>query len=573
MELLQMLSNGLAMLAKYWVALLVFLLTTFGLGLFVVRGLKLDRFQAGPGQLACLPLGSLVLVIYAYLLALLGYRWPFLLRPGGFLLVLLAILALARYAWERRKGFRPNPLSIVVLAGLFLLLLVRLSFLAHLLVPPYSDSPLHYQAVVDMLGQGNGANIKISLGNIQNYYYHFGFHAATAWLVTVSGLPPLEAIALMGQLFLWIGPLAIFALALCLTGSVPGALLAGLLAGVGWSMPAFAANWGKYPALAALSCAPAALAGLSAWPRRGLDLLRAIWLLALFLATVLLHTRIIFILGLATVVFILVQKLVPENKPGIYQVLLRSLALGLFLWAFLTFFGEAYAVLPIWLFLLALTPFGAWHSPRLLLITLLFIAGIWLQTFLPLPRGQTLLDRPFIEILLAAPLSLWAGIGFAGLLDWLGGKRQAKAALCLAAVSLILAVFLSRGAYLPDPCCNYFTHQDEQAFGWIRRNATSHTLFIIAVFADEKQRFGADAGIWIESLTGAASNMFAYDTDWDDPASLALLCHAGAGETYLYAGGRDFSFPSAVLTRQAWLQPVFRAGQVQIYQVTGCSQP
>jgi hypothetical protein len=33
------------------------------------------------------------------------------------------------------------------------------------------------------------------------------------------------------------------------------------------------------------------------------------------------------------------------------------------------------------------------------------------------------------------------------------------------------------------------------------------------------------------------------------------------------------SFPSEELARQTWLQPVFRAEQVQLYQVTGCNQP
>lgn len=70
-----------------------------------------------------------------------------------------------------------------------------------------------------------------------------------------------------------------------------------------------------------------------------------------------------------------------------------------------------------------------------------------------------------------------------------------------------------------------------------------------------------------------ASNMLAYDTDWDDPASLETLCRTGGGQTYLYTGGTTFSFPSEELARQTWLQPVFRAQQVQLYQVTGCNQP
>jgi hypothetical protein len=35
----------------------------------------------------------------------------------------------------------------------------------------------------------------------------------------------------------------------------------------------------------------------------------------------------------------------------------------------------------------------------------------------------------------------------------------------------------------------------------------------------------------------------------------------------------QYKFPSEELARQNWLQPVFRAEQVQVYQVTGCPQP
>lgn len=332
-------------------------------------------------------------------------------------------------------------------------------------------------------------------------------------------------------------------------------------------MPAFAVNWGKFPALLSLAVAPAALAVLQARRKDSLP-----WVLLtvslLSLGAVLLHTRIVFVLALAIAGFYLAGKAASARQPDLLQTSLRALALGLFLLAFLTSFGaEAYRGWPLWIFLLALTPFGVWACPRPLFAAFAFLAGIWLLTFLPL------LDRPFLEILLAIPLSLWGAAGFSGLLERIGQKQWLKTGAVAAAFSLVLVVFLARGAYLPDPCCNYFAAQDVQAFGWIRENATPRTLFVIAVFTDGNQRFGTDAGIWIQPLTGIASNMLAYDSDWDDPATLETLCRAGAGQTYLYVGGTTFSFPSAELARQTWLQPVFRAGQVQLYQVTGCNQP
>lgn len=565
-----MLSDGIAIFNHYIEALFVFSLTTFGLGLFVAQRLRLEKFTSGIGLLACFGFGSLALVIFSYLLAVLVGFWPSILILGSFLPVLLAVVTIAIQVFRSRAGFRFDPFSLLVIVVVLVLLLIRLSFLKHLIVPPYSDSPVHYQAVSDILGHAGGMKVNISLTNILNYYYHFGFHALTAWLVSVSGIASLDAISLMGQLFLVIGPLSVFALALSLTGNLPGALLAGLLAAIGWPMPAFAVNWGKYPALTALAVAPAALAVLPVWQKRKFEWLPYSLLLGLFLGTVLLHTRIVFILGLAVASFTLAGKLTQGNKPGLYQVLLRALALGLFLWGFLAFFGESYDVLPLWIFLLALTPFGVWASPRLMVAALAFISGIWLQMLLPLPGGQTLLDRPFVEILLVVPFSLWGGAGFAGLLQKTENRQFFRIAAGLASCSLLLAVFLARGAYLPDPCCNYFTVQDAQAFEWIQENKTPQTLFVISVFTDGRQRFGTDAGIWIYPLTGIGTNMLAYDTNWDAPKTLDLLCQIGAPQTYLYVGGTRFGFTAEELRKQDWLSLVFQANSAQIYQVTGC---
>lgn len=565
-----MLSDGFSILNHYKDALLVLALTTFGLGLFVVWRMRLEKFASGIGLLACFGFGTLALVVFSYFLAVLAEFWPSILIPGSYLPVFLAVITIAIQIFRSRSGFRFDPFSLLVIIVILALLLVRLSFLNHLIVPPYSDSPVHYQAVSDILGQTDGVDVKISLPNIHKYYYHFGFHALAAWLASVSGIAPLDAISLLGQLFLVIGPLSVFALALSLTGNLPGALLAGLMAAIGWPMPAFAVNWGKYPALTALAVAPAALAVLPVWQRRKFEWQPFLLLLGLFLGTVLLHTRTIFILGLAIAVFVLAGKLTQGNKPGIYQVLLRALALGLFLWGFLAFFGESYDVLPLWILLLALTPFGVWASPRLMVAALAFISGIWLQTLLPLPGGQTLLDRPFVEILLVVPFSLWGCAGFAGLLQKIGNRQFLRIVAGLASCSLLLAVFLARGAYLPDPCCNYFTAQDAQAFKWIRANKTPQTLFVIPVFTDGRQRFGTDAGIWIYPLTGIGTNMLAYDTDWAARKTLDQLCQAGAPQTYLYVGGTNFGFPAEELRKQDWLSVVFQANSVQIYQVTGC---
>jgi hypothetical protein len=581
-----MLEDGLAIIAQYKETLLLFSLTSFGLGLFAVRALRLEKFTTGPGLLACFPFGSLVLVVCSYLLAILAHFWTFILLPGSFVLVVLASVNILRHLWTHQNTFRFNPIVAVLTLAVFLLLLIRLSFLAHILMPPYSDSPIHYQAILELLGRNQDLVAKISptiifskyyhlefqfLTGIQ--YYHFGFHTLAAWLVSVSGQAPQDVMSLLGQIFLVIGPLAVFALTLTLTSNLPAALLAGSLAAIGWAMPAFAVNWGKYPALLSLAVMPVILSIMPDWRKRR-DNWRAILLFGiLLLGAVLLHTRILFVFGLAVIAFFISAKFVPAKPPPILQVALRSLAFGLFIWGFLTFLGESYRVLPLWILLLALTPFGIQAHAQLMTVILLFLAGIWLQILLPLPGGQTLFDRPFVEMLLVIPFSLWAGVGLSGLAALPNLRRNFRLATTLTPFLVTLFVFGARGAYLPDPCCNYFTAQDKKAFAWVDENKTASSLFLVATFQDGTQRFGTDAGIWLHPLTRVGVNMLPYDMDWDAPETQSLLCGFGSPQTYLYAGGGQFSFPKDDLARQDWLQVVFQSGQVQIYRANGCLQP
>lgn len=221
--------------------------------------------------MACLPLGSLMLVICSYLLFVAAQFWPFILLPGSFTLVFLAIANILRHLWKHGGTFRFDPRATTFTLAVLLLLLIRLSFLAHILMPPYSDSPIHYQVILELLGRNQGLVSKISPGYILIRYYHFGFHSLAAWLVSVSGQAPQDVMSLLGQIFLVIWPLSVFALAFTLTGNLPAALLAGALAAIGWAMPAFAVNWGKYPALLSLAVIPAVLSALPDWRKHRIN--------------------------------------------------------------------------------------------------------------------------------------------------------------------------------------------------------------------------------------------------------------------------------------------------------------
>ncbi|MEJ5224162.1 MAG: hypothetical protein WHV44_06865 [Anaerolineales bacterium] len=98
-----------------------------------------------------------------------------------------------------------------------------------------------------------------------------------------------------GPLLLALWPLGVFWLMRRFTASM-GALFGALLAAWGWSMPAYALNWGKYPLLAGLVLLPVTLAaGYAARTNRR-------WWLVFGLLTVLTtlcHTRLLVVLGLS----------------------------------------------------------------------------------------------------------------------------------------------------------------------------------------------------------------------------------------------------------------------------------
>ena len=70
-----------------------------------------------------------------------------------------------------------------------------------------------------------------------------------------------------------------------------------------------------------------------------------------------------------------------------------------------------------------LSPFALDKFPRGVYFSILFIFSVLVALFIPIEvwlpglENQTLLDRPFVEMVLYLPLSLLGGLGLAGLLQ------------------------------------------------------------------------------------------------------------------------------------------------------------
>jgi hypothetical protein len=561
------LLDGAFILRTYAWECAIFFITIMGLGRFAVRALTWNRTETIMPALASAGIGVSILSVGAFCVIAIAHIVPEILKPASFIIIGLALLLLARDIKSAQFKTALTILPIIALVSFAALLIVRYAFIAHIILPPYSDSPIHYRVIAGFLDSAKSRPSNLSLGSIFSNYYHFGFHAISAWLIAQTNIPIGNAMALLGQSFLVIAPMSVIVLTYELTKDFRGAWIAGVFAATGWLMPSFAINWGKYPAVAALAILPAVLAYLSRLgtkqERKALVILLALLIAA---GTALLHTRSIFVIVVAASSWLIAGRILPGNEMKYNRAIFFSGAFALSLAPLAPLIKDFYNSAPILIGTIALLPFAFRVHARLALSIFLFIFGAWLITISPLP----LLDRQFLEILLYIPFALMIGAGFSGMIAQITPGGIVRPLITSAVIGIVIWIFIQTDAVYPDRCCDYFQSDDQTAFEWIAANGNDHSLFITASFRSETQVNGTDAGVWIETLLDQSVNKIQYDTDWLSAKTAQELCATGAKEIYIYAGGRAYSFNAEQLSASEWFMPVFRAGSTAIFKVSQC---
>jgi hypothetical protein len=574
--MLNIMLDGISILNAYKGGIIIFFIAAFGFGIFIAKRITNDPMDPAIKLLAGFSMGSIALCVVSYMLIVLAHFFPSLLLPGAFTVLFFATFTILK---EIRSGWIKaacNPRLMVAGIALFLLLIARLSFLKYILLPSYSDSPIHYQIVFGFLHPNANSTANLSLQNIFSHYYHFGFHSLAAWLATIAEIAPEDSISLLGQMFLIIAPISVLFLTHVITRDGNGALFAGLLAAVGWFMPAFAVNWGKFPALSSLAVMPAALAFMGLGLRGNVNKTNAFFFgLTLLIGTTLLHTRTMVCVFLAVISLFISNKLQPGNELRFPQSIRLSALFVLSLGPILQLIGDFYSGIPTAIVWLILLPFAFQSYPGLSMGIFFYILGSWLIALAPpllIEGSRTLLDRQFLEIMLYIPFSVIGGAGFAGMMKKLqsNGNLQRLAGIALAGG--VLFTFLQGNTLYPDSYFIYFRKGDRGAFHWLEKNASEHTLILISTFDDQNQIIGTDAGIWINPLIGKNTNKLPFNTDWNSPGEIEKICSFGAKQIYIYMGGMEYSFKNAQMESVERLQPVFTAGQTVIYQLVGCAK-
>ena len=517
-------------------------------------------------------------------------------------LICLAILSIVISLRGRNGSDEGSKVILYILLTFFVLFLfLRLALVSKAILPLYFDSAQHYlntKALIGMITSEQGMPFAWPLSS----YYHIAFHILTAWVTSLSQVDISSTMLLLGQVILAAIPLPLFTLIRQETRSDAGGLFAVLLATFGWYMPAYAVNWGKYPALTSLPLTTfvIGLAYLSlrykdSLPRRNYLALNLILLLGILVAT-LTHSRAIFVFGIVGLSWMLTagwQRLPKLLRAVAFLALLAGCISVILFIRKQAIFGLLFD--PYWekglvitAVVLILGLFALWHSPRLVfaIIASFFLLLVCLIIPINVPGyGQlTLLDRPFVEMFIYLPLSILGGAGLAGLersLRSLNSKWQADRVWPVHALSSLFLIGLAVNAVLhynlyPSDCCHIIGRDDLVAIDWMDKNLPSEARILIAstelhvLATDTPQGIaGSDGGIWITPLTGRLTIPMPYQSDFGQPAVFDIVCRQQAD--YLYVGETGAIFNNALIAPYPDRYHVLLSmPTAKVYQVTGC---
>lgn len=525
--------------------------------------------------------------------------WSVLLFLGSSLfgefvgkIIAVGILLLALFLVPKKKGESSLPLTTLILFFIISLIL-RFAFLQKAIFPSYFDSAEHYRIIREIT-----ENISTPTG-ASGSYYHVGYHVITSALVNPFQLNIIEVMLSFGQVLLAVLPLSLFLILKRETDSNAAGLFSVLLAGFGWHMPAHLLNWGKYPALLSLVAIHfVIILAYILWRSGQFQTQKPRFYLLLgfgILVSALIHTRSLIFFVILFVAFMLSSK--SEQLSAQFRYIVFGLFLGIIVVEIIVLrqssvfnpLLEGYAKADLWMLTLVL--FLSFFAIRfhtrltftLFLTTILLLLTLFVPLTLPGYGTQTLLDRPYIQMVMYLPLSILGGLGLSGLTQsskrlFLNSSLPARLIALILSGLVILNAGLQREFY-PSDCCQLITHDDLAAITWLDETLSPEAKILIAstslyvtAFEAPETRAGADGGVWITPLISRQTIPAWQGLSFDQLDSHVQLCNQPVD--YIYVGGMPQSFNVDSLNATPnWYQPVFSLPLAKIYQVVGCEMP
>ena len=605
---MKVLLDSLSVLDDNWRLVFVILLTILSGQMLIWFAIK----KILGGQLTSDEYFSLGIggwMVPALLASLLWFLWGMTwARPSGALTIFI-IVAIPTLILFFRSGKETLPSSKAILIVLFavfgICLFLRLAFVSKALLPPYSDSAQHYTIIKDLMGNPEASNATRSFKWPTTTYYHLGFHFLAAFITSVTHTEITKVMLVLGQMLVAVIPLSIFFIPRYATKSNSAGILAVLLAAFGWYMPAYAVNWGKYPALASLILIQfvLSLAYLAVQSRESFSKRKAWALYALLISAILIsgfvHSRSLIVIGIAVLAWIVAnwwRKLARLPRALVFFLLITGIVIEIIYiqaQGMLHLLFDPYGAkgLLVTLLILFLSIFAQRSYPQLTFATILGIFLVICAIFIPmLPFipgyfNLTLLDRPFVEMILYLPLSLLGGLGLAGLekyLQFTQGRlgnfhfswSKYASVLC---IGLVLINALSQYELYPSVCCAIAGSDDLVAIDWMDKNLPAEarilvsTVDLIVLASGTAQGYlSGDAGAWITPLTDRVTIPRPYDSDFNQREVLDNLCKMDI--QYIYVGeiGQTFN-ASQLMAHPDWYKSLLSMPKAGVYRIVGCA--
>jgi hypothetical protein len=478
--------------------------------------------------------------------------------------------------------------SVPVLGLFFIVSIVLLfAFLQKTILPLYFDSAEHYRIIKYFL-----ETAKFPVGN----YYHIGYHFLSATLSRFFQLSIVDTMLVFGQVALAALPISLFFIVKRETGVNITAWFTCLLAGFGWHMPAHLVNWGKYPALFSLLFFHLVLSlGYLAYRNDQYKAQRSkIYLLigfGIFLSAFI-HTRSLVVyagMGISAL-FVLWRKYLPVTAQRLVFVLVVCILAIEIIYVqksrVLSPLLAGYIQNDSWITVLAMVllffsiKYYADLTFFLLALFFILILGLFIPIQLPGLGILTLMDRPYVQMLLYLPLSMFGGLGLAGLHQFLQGlsfhpKRLTQLATLSVFGSVVLNAYANH-AFYPSDCCQIVSRDDLAALQWMDITLPPDANILVASanlyvtsFEPLDARTGVDGGIWITPLTSRKTTFASRQLSFDQPETHAWICSQKIG--YIYIGARMQSFSdNQFVSHPEWYREVFALPSSKIYQALGC---
>ena len=494
--------------------------------------------------------------------------------------------------WARSEALWPDLALLMVLAMVFG---VRLLVVRTLDAPMWGDSYQHTMIAQLLVDNGGLFDSWEPYAELQSFTYHFGFHADMAVLHWLTGMEMVQSVLWGAQILNGLAVLALYPLAVRVSGNRWAGVGAVLVAGLLSPMPMYYVNWGRYTQLAGQVVLPAAV--LLTWsaleaPCRDWRLIVLCWLAVGGLA--LTHYRVL----VFYVIFVLAWMLLALRRRTWRRALARVTWVGVgagvlflpwFVHAFtgkiLSTLGEQLKITPgqlsfaarkynaigdlthylplvVWLILLVAVAVGLWQRRRgALLISLWWFLLLLIANpgWLGFPGSGALTN---FALFIAA--YILAGVLIGDMLGQLASQFRFWRWFGIVATLIVIGVGIggTRVRSWDARMSKYsmISRPDSRAMEWIQENIPGESRFLVNSFFayDGSVIVGSDGGWWLPLLAQRENTVppYTYDLEqelwpgcreWinslteqlqkaevDDPATLTMLKEHGV--THVYVG-------------------------------------